>query len=402
MTDKHNDIDELLSGLLNDDNQPGLYPLQDLFEHKLADRNITKNQALNILGIDHKTLTSILKGDSTKIDVVNVHKLADFLLIPHNEIIQKYFDLISTTEQESIAQSRKRSYIVNNFNLGSLKKIGLIDTITDFDHIESRINDFLGYENIFEHQRHVITAAFSSGKRKTNKENLSLWYAAACQSLERTHNPYDYDRNALKEFFPKIRWHSMNVESGLLIVAQALFKLGITLIIVPKLTTDLHVRGATLEYGGKPCIVLTKYTKYYATLWFALIHELFHVLYDWDEIRQHRYHITGETESMKINEGEADNFARQYLFSDEKMAFIKPKINEPRFVKLFAEQNHVHESIIYSFYNWDNADGAYAKFDKYASPPFDELLKKFNTPEFLEFTPIKNISKNRNVKIYNI
>jgi Zn-dependent peptidase ImmA (M78 family)/DNA-binding Xre family transcriptional regulator len=403
MSDKHKDIDAFLNGLLNEDGKPNFYPLQDLFEQKLADKDITKNQALNILGIDHKTLSSILKGDSKKIDAVNIHKLADFLVIPYNDIVQKYFELISNTDQESIALSKKRSFIVNNFNIASLKKIGLIDTISDFDHIENRINSFLGYDSIFEHQKHIITAAFSTGKRKTNKENLSLWYAAACQSLEKTHNPYEYDRDALKDFFPKIRWHSMNIENGLLEVAQALFKLGITLIIVPKLTTDLHVRGATLEFRDKPCIVLTKYTKFYATMWFALLHELFHVLYDWEEIRNHRYHISGETESMKINESEADNFARQYLFSDEKMNIVKSHINEPRYVKYFAEQNHVHESIIYSFYSWDNSeDGTYGKFDKYACPAFDNLLQNFNASEFLEFTPVKEISKKRNVKIYNI
>src|SRR5690606_36942062 len=111
--------------------------------------------------------------------------------------------------------------------------------------------------------------------------SLEFWYAAALKSIDKTPNPYEYDREGLIEYFPTIRWHCLDVENGLLIVAQKLFKLGITLVIIPKFTQDLHIRGATFAHRGKPCIALTKYTRFYPTLWFTLIHELFHVLYDW-------------------------------------------------------------------------------------------------------------------------
>lgn len=400
---RHRDIDALLKKIFTEDSRASYYPLQELFEQRLAYLDITKHQALNILAIDHKTLASILSGEAKKVDFVTIHKLSDFLEIPYNEFISKYFQLVSDTHKESIALAKKRSFIVNNFNLTSLKKIGFIDSINDFDDIEKRVNLFFGYESVFDHSKHKVTAAFSSGKRTTNKENLTFWYAAACQSLEKTPNHYEYDRERLIEYFPQIRWHSMNVEKGLLLVAQALFKFGVTLILVPKFTTDLHLRGATLAYRDKPCIVLTKYTKLYGTMWFALIHEIFHVLYDWEEIRNEKYHITGETDSIKINENEANNFARQYLFSDEKMNVITPHINDHRYVKQYAEQNHVHPSIIYTFYNWDHSDDKrlYAKFDKYM-PNFDSLLERFNAEAFLNFAPIKQISHQRNLDIYTI
>jgi DNA-binding Xre family transcriptional regulator len=399
---KHRDIDKMLNGIFSANSQSAYYPLNQLFEQRLTYLNITKHQALKILGIDHKTLNSFLTGDSKKVDFVTTLKLADFLEISHNEILDKYFQLVTNTHNESLASAKKRSFIVNNFNRPALKKIGFIESINDFDHIESKINSFFGYENIFEYSKHKINAAFSNGKRATNKENLIFWYATACESLEKTPNPNEYDRRALIEYFPQIRWHSMNVENGLLLVAQALFKMGVTLIMIPKFTTDIHVRGATLAYRGKPCVVLTKYTDYYATLWFALIHELFHVLYDWGEIQNEQYHITGETDSVKINEQEANSFARQYLFSDEKMNAVKPHIDEPRFVKYFAEENHIHPSMIYTFYCWDmNDDKMYGKHKKYASIDFDILLERFKAEDFLKFTPVKEVSKDRNLEIFN-
>lgn len=397
---RHKDVDALLKRIFSETSKSSYYPLQELFEQRLTSLDITKHQALKILGIDHKTLDAILTGDSKKVDFVTILKLSDFLEIPHEEILNKYFNLVREIHSESILLAKKRSFLVNHFNLPSLKKIGFIESINDFEHIENRIKTFFGYDNIFEHDKHKITAAFSSGKRSTNKENLSFWYAAACQSLDKTPNPNEYDREGLIAYFPEIRWHSMNVEKGLLLVAQALFKFGVTLIIVPKFTSDLHLRGATLAYRDKPCIILTKYTNFYASLWFALIHELFHVLYDWDEIKNERYHISGETDSIKINENEANHFARQYLFSDEKMDLVKSHIDEPRYVKYFAEQNHVHPSIIYTFYSWDNDEAkSYAKFRKFM-PEFDNLLNLFNTNEFSDFTPIKEISNKRNLDIY--
>ena len=398
--DKHKDIDALLNRILSENEKVNFFPLRELFDQRLSYLEITKNQASNILDADQKTIDSILAGEARKIDFVTILKLSNFLEIPYEELMNKYFKLISDTHNESILLAKKRSFIVNNFDLPRLKKIGFIDGINDFEHIEERINKFFGYKSVFEHAKYKITAAFSSGKRLTGKSSLMFWYATAGQSLERTPNPYEYDREGLIDYFPQIRWHSMNLENGLQLVAKALYKFGVTLIVVPKFNTDLHIKGATLAYRDKPCIVLTKYTDYYATIWFTLIHEIFHVLYDWDEIRKEKYHITGETDSININEAEADNFARQYLFSDDKMEKIVPHISEPRYVKIFAEQNHVHPSIIYTFYSRDNKN--YSRFHKQMTPQFDLSLEPFNFYEFGDFKsfkPIKDITNKRNLQL---
>lgn len=396
------EVDDLLKRIIKENARPNPYPLKELFDQRLVRLDITKHQARKILGLDHKKLDSILEGDAQKMDFVSILKLSDFLEVSPEEIISKYFQIVSETHNENIEAAKRRSFIVNNFNLSSLKSIGLIDSINDFDHIENRINTFLGYDSIFEHSKHKINAAFSSGKRVSNKENLSTWYAVACESLESTPNPNEYDRDGLKEFFPYIRWHSMDVEKGLLTVAQKLFKLGITLVMIPKYFPDLHTKGATIPHKNKPCIALTKYTEYYSTIWFTLIHELFHVLYDWDQIKKEGYHISGETNSIKINEAEADNFARQYLFSDEKMNLIRPHLDEPLFVKHFAEANHVHPSIIYTFNCWDSGSrDSYRKYHKKIAFDFDSTLNHFDMQEFAALTPVSKASVKRNSKIYS-
>ncbi len=357
---KYHDVDNLLKRLFSQDSRVNLYSLKELFQQRLEYLEITKNQARKILDVDHKVLDSILVGDTKKIDPVLIIKLAEFLEVPYEELFSKYFQLLSNTHSDSINLAKRRSYVVNNFDIPALKRIGLISSINDFDEIEQQINQFLGYSSIFEHSKHTITATYSQGKRKTNKKNLGLWCAMAYQTLEQTPNPNEYNREALIAFFD-----GLNEKNGLILIVQALFKMGITVIHIPKLNRDIHVKGATVPFMNKPCIILTKYTPFYATLWFTLIHELYHVLYDWDEILlSNQPHLTGETDSIKIEESAADNFARQYLFSDDKMNQVSNRINEAKFIKHFAEQNHVHPSIIYNFYCWDlKQDECYQKFN---------------------------------------
>lgn len=398
--DRHSDIDSLLKGIFNNsENRPIPFALSDLFEQRLDALKITKNQAVKILDVETKTLDSLLSGDSKKVDFLTILKLSQFLEIPHTEIVNKYFQIVSDANNEIINEAKKRSFIVNHFNLPALKKIGFIDSINDFDHIEKRILDFFGYDNIFEYAKYKITPAYSSAKRISNKDNLTFWVAAAYESLKMTPNNFEYNRQALVDYFPTIRWHSMNVENGLWLVAQALFRMGITLVYVPKFTKDLHVRGATLSYNDKPCIALTKYTDFYPSMWFALIHELYHVLFDWEKIIEDKYHVSGEMDTMNVNEEEANSFARQYLFSDEKMNIVKPHINNPSFVKTFAEQNHVHPSFIYVFNAYDSSGGEnkYSKLKPHL-PAFDGLLEKLNANEWDNFTPIKQIAKQRTSK----
>jgi len=399
---RYSDIDSLLRGAIsaNDDLKSTPFPLNQLFEQRLHTLDITKNQAVKILDVEVKTLDPILNGEARKIDFLTILKLSDFLEIPHNEIIKNYFQVVSDAHNDNLSKSKVRSFIVNNFNLPSLKKIGFIESINDFEHIEQKLLSFFGYNDIFEYAKYKVSPAFSSSKRNSNRDNLTFWVASAYESFKMTPNNNAYNRQALVDYFPTIRWHSMNVENGLWLVAQALFKFGVTLVYIPKFTTDLHVRGATFSYDDKPCIALTKYTEYYPTIWFALIHELYHVLFDFDKIREDKYHISGEMETMNINEEEANKFAREYLFSDEKMAAVRPHLNNPGFVKVFAEQNHVHPSFIYVFNAFDSTGGQnkYAKLKPHL-PNFSGLLENFNAKNWEEFPPIKQISKIRTSKL---
>lgn len=399
---KFQDINSLLNNILKPE-KPGL---KELFDKKIADLKITSTSVLEILNIQHRTLKGILEGTQKVVDVTNLIKVANFLQLPKEEVIRIYIESLEKNYTDNIVPPEKIKFIQENFDLAALKKAGFIDSITDFEKIDSKITSFLGLKTIYEYKRTNIKPAFSAGLIKPKNElTRSLWIQSAKTYFESIDNPYEYNRKGLIEYFPNIRWHSTNVEYGLLTIIKDLYKLGITIIYQSPLPS-LHLRGATFAVNDKPCIVLTNYAGFYGTLWFALIHELFHVLFDWEEIRVNMYHLSDEEDDELVvqeKESEANKFAREYLFPQEKMNQIRHNLNNQFFVSEFAKNNHVHPSIIYVFNAFDSSKTnrmAWARARKNEPPEMSKCISYLENP-WNNSMPINEVVKAKKFEIYN-
>lgn len=405
MADSNSKLQDINS-LLNDILKPEKLRLKELFDKKISELKITSTSVLEILNIQHRTLKGILEGTQKVVDVTNLIKIANFLQLPKEEVIKLYIDSLEQSFTEKIVPPEKIKFIQENFDLATLKKAGFIDSIIDFEKIDSKITSFLGLKSIYEYKRPNIKPAFSAGLVKPKNElTRSLWIKSAITYFEDIDNPYEYNRKALIEYFPNIRWHSTNVEFGLLTIIKDLFKLGITIIYQSPLPS-LHLRGATFAVNDKPCIVLTNYVGFYGTLWFALIHELFHVLFDWEEIRMNMYHLSDDEDNELVvqeKENEANKFAREYLFPKDRMNQIKANLNNPYFVSEFAKKNQVHPSIIYVFNAFDSSKTnrmPWARARKNEPPELAKCLSHLENP-WSNPVPIYDIVKSKKSEIYN-
>ena len=359
--------------------------LKELFERKLIELDLNQTSVLNILGIQSRALTKILDGTQKLIDPTVLVKLAHFLQLPNEKVFKLYLDAVERNFPVETAPPEKIKFIRENFDLAVLKKAGFINSLTDFNHIEQRLLARLGLRSIFEYRKPPIDIAFSSGYFKQESSlTRGFWIKAAMACFEEIDNPNDYDREKLITLFPQLRWYTMNEERGISEVIRLLYRVGVTVIYQPPLQT-LQLRGATFSVNDKPCIVLTNYVGFYATLWWGLIHELYHVLFDWDEILTNKYHLTDDSnEQLSVQEREsmADNFAREYLFSNEKLKTLRPFIQDASYVGDVAKDNHVHPSIIYAFNAFDtgkNDRKAWARARRH-SPDIKEVIKKIDLP----------------------
>jgi HTH-type transcriptional regulator/antitoxin HigA len=265
-----------------------------------------------------------------------------------------------------IEETKKANFIVKNFDLVGLKKIGFIKTKTDFKYIEERILDFFDLKSIFDYNNSLVFPLFSKSKRSSNDLMNIFWIKSAYIQLEKINNPNEFNFEDFKKIIPKIRPYSRLESIGFQTVVRALYVVGV---IVQKYVSKTSVKGATFIVNDKPCIIITDYYGKYDMMWFTLFHELCHVYYDLEELKINRYHLSGESDLLLLNEDRANLFARAMLFSDEKLNYIESNINNHNVVSMYAEEHGVHPSIIYGFYIHDQDESIkgklYRRFNKH-------------------------------------
>jgi HTH-type transcriptional regulator / antitoxin HigA len=400
-SDKYKEIDSLLGQLVK---QP---TLKELFDNRVAELKMPPTTALKVLGFGYTPLKRLLEGSESTVDIVKLFKLADFLQLPKEQIVKMYAESLERSHYtiSDITSPDKVKFIKENFDLAGLRKAGFINNISDFANVESRIIQRLGLKSIFEYRKPAGDVAFSSAAfNPDHHQTRSIWLRQAMTCFEEINNPYPYHRAELIKIFPQIRWYSTDAETGMLRIVRALFRLGITVIFLPKLE-NLKVKGATLVINDKPCVVLTNWYDLYPSLWFTLLHELYHVLFDLEDIGISKYHVTDDSNdqaSVRQREALADNFSREYLLPNEKLNMIRSSLSDKAIVDHFAQQNHVHSSIVYAFHAFDRG-----KLDRKAwartrqnSPPLSQSIVDIS---FLWDDPrsIEEITKERKQKTYN-
>ncbi|WP_310391376.1 ImmA/IrrE family metallo-endopeptidase [Hymenobacter sp.] len=345
MDDKYKEVDALLGGLFPSQT------LRELFDYKVQALGVSPTTAARILGVQLRALNGILNGTQKVIDITIISKLASFVQLPREKIVNLYLDGVEKHFPTSTISATKVEFIKSYFDLAALRKAGWIENITDFAHIEKRLTARLGLKSILEYRKPAVDVAFCVGTYEPKNElTRAVWIKAAQACFTEIDNLYPYDRAELVKLFPRLRWFTTNEEHGLAEVIKLLHRVGVTVVLQPSMP-GLQLRGATFNHDGKPCVVVTDFVGFYPTLWFALFHELFHVLFDWDDIKLNQYHITDDENkqlSVQEREREANNFAGEYLFSREKVAQIKYHLHDDEYVTRFAADNQVHPSIIYT------------------------------------------------------
>jgi Zn-dependent peptidase ImmA (M78 family) len=371
-----NDINKLLKSIFSEENY---IDIREVFEKKLVEYNLSKTKAFKLLNIDKDVFEEIISGTAKQPNFINIVKMSEFLNIDINDFINLVLKNQSKENISSIENARKATFLVKNFDIKALTKLGFFSNSDDTEVLVEKVLSFFGFSSIKDYEEQLDEPLYSRVKRNFSDKMKDFWIKSAYQSFKIIDNPNEYNRERLKDLIVKIKPYSQDLQNGLFTVCRALYNLGITVIFQNYLSTT-QVKGATFIINGKPCIVLTDFNKKYATLWFTLMHELHHVLFDYDLIETNSFHLTGDNDLFLIEE-KADSFARDIFLSEEKFHYIKKYINNPYLVSKFAKENEIHESIVYSFFTWyqdkiykKSYHGAFREF----YPDYSESLKKLN------------------------
>lgn len=328
---------------------------EKLLKDKLKSTGLSKTHFERLSGIQRKSLDAILKKSSKQTDIVNLLKLGEFLELSLEELMVLHFKDRPSEEIKELQNSMDITYINKNFDLKTLSNLNFVKTDDSVEDLTYRICNFFEISSIYDYQRELNDALYSRTKRSFSDKMKDFWIKSSYKYFELIDNSNEYSRESLIDLIPKIKPYTQNVEKGLLTIFQALYNIGVTVVFQPSLPKT-QIRGATFFINNKPCVVITDFNKNYATIWFALIHELNHVLFDLDTIENTKFHLSGEPDLFLLQEDKANEFASEYLLSSEKMRYIEKLINNPLIVSRFAKECQVHPCIIYSQYQWRQSE----------------------------------------------
>lgn len=368
--------------------------IKDILDGKLNESGLSKTQFERLAGIQRRSLDGILNGNSKQTDIINLIKLSEFLELDFEELLVLYFKQRPIEEIKELQDSMDITFINKHFDLKTLISLSFISKDTSIGELKDRICNFFQLESIYHYEKDLDEVLYSRTKKSFSDKMKVFWIKSSYKYFELINNPNEYSRDDLVELIPKIKPYTQNVEQGLVTVFRALYNIGITIVFQPMLPKT-QIRGATFVINNKPCIVVTDLNKNYATIWFALIHELHHVLFDLELLEKIKYHLTGEPDLFLIQEDKANQFAADYLISSEKMRYIEPLIHNNLLVRKFADECQIHPSIIYSQYQFRQAElgnNYWAAFKEYF-PNVDSTKRNLNISnwdsESLEIAAIK-------------
>ncbi|MEI7677344.1 MAG: ImmA/IrrE family metallo-endopeptidase [Bacteroidales bacterium] len=332
-------------------NLPESPSLKEIFNEKLQEFGLSKTQFEKLANIQRRSLDGILDKTSKQTDVSNILKLGEFLGMPFDSLLAYHLKDRPVEEIKDLQDSIEITFINRYFDLKTLSSLGFVDKKFTVDELKKRICKFFKLSSIYEYESKLNEALYSRTKRSFNDKMKDFWIKSSYKYFELIDNQNKYSREALKELIPKIKPYTQSVDKGLLTVFRALYNVGVT-IVFQSMVPKTQIRGATFLVNNKPCIVVTDLKKSYPTIWFSLLHELHHVLFDLEELKQIRYHLTGEPDLFLIHEDKANEFASEYLISEEKMRYIEPLIHNHLMVCKFAKEMQIHPSIIYSQFQY--------------------------------------------------
>ena len=339
-------IENLLNSIFSDAD----YNVKDVFEQKLNEYNLSRTKALKLLNIDKDVFDEIINGTAKQPNLIHIVKIAEFLGIEVNSFINIVLKNQSSENILAIDNARKATFIVKNFDVKTLTKLGFFDSDFSTEELVKKVLDYFGYSTINEFEEQLDEPLYSRVKKNHSDKMKDFWIKSAYQTFKLINNPNEFNRERLKDLIVKIKPYSQDVTNGLLTVCRALYNIGVSVIFQNYLTTT-QVRGATFIINGNPSIVITDFNKNYPTLWFTLLHELNHVLFDFETIEKSSYHLSDDNDLFLI-EDQANAFARNFFMAEEKFQYIKKYINNPYLVSKFATEIEVHPSIVYSFFTW--------------------------------------------------
>ncbi len=367
--------------------------LREMISQFLKDNGITASAIASEIDIHRETLDKFIKGEGD-LKFMHAVRMMKILGLTDGQLVSAYCRDLDSKQETSLDKLEQLSYAVRRFDIPVLKKIGIIPSRAKIEEYSSRICSFFGFSSIYEYDdTSLMPVLFSKSRRRVLEEKeakmTEFWLKCAIGSFVKIDNPNDYDRDLLLQLVRRAYEFTRDESDGYYRFVLVLYQIGVT-VLTQSYASGTKAYGGTIIIKGKPCIVITDMGKQYHKLWLSLLHELYHVINDFELLETMNYHFTNrESPEMLLNEHKADEFAMNVLVSPEVRNNLNRLISFPARVNALSSRLGVSPSIIYGVYleslqNGMQKSKMFSKFSSYllssdvatANLMFDPVRKK--------------------------
>ena len=323
-------------------------PTGEIIKEYIVERGISQKDLARRLNLSEKHVSNFLSG---KIHLTEDMALKlEFIIndIPASYWLNyeaRYREFLAKKEFDSNLEKVNIKEISNRFKF---KEIFPKTTLTIYEQAREvlkllNISNFDCFDNIYNN---LNVEFFQDGGEK---ESIVIWIKLCEREITKQNNDLEDINFSLKELrnnlskFKNIALNS-NVDESMMACRKLCNKLGIYLVI-RKPISNSKVRGVLTTYNNRPAIFLSGRYKTHDHIWFAFIHELKHLLDDYN-----KKDIQISFDDIDIHnqkEEETNKFVSDYFINPiDYNNFVKNNRFDRTSLERFAKQQNVCVGIL--------------------------------------------------------
>ena len=312
----------------------------------------SQKEACRRLDISEKHLSNVLNGKArlTEELALKLEKLMPVSATYWLNIESKYREYLAREEEKYSLKNEDLKKLSNTFKFNEVFK-GMNYTLTEQAVAMLKLLNINSFDN-FETAYSSLQVSFMQDDGE--KEPIAVWINLCEEEVELQNDDLDnvpFSSTLLKDNLTDLKYIALNenVEQSLNNARTVLNKCGIYLV-VREAITNCKVRGVLTSYRKKPAIYLSGRFKTHDNIWFALIHEIAHLLLHYNS---QDMMILNENDIFN-QEGEANMFARKFFVNKTDFENFKSKSDYTvSSIVGFANEQSVSPGIIVSFLQHD-------------------------------------------------
>lgn len=324
-----------------------LVPTGNIIKEYLEEYGVTQKELAERTDVSEKHISNVLNGNCRLTEEFAL-KLEKVL----NGVSASYWLNYEAKYREELARQQELVQI-NNWNLREIaKKFHFKEVYKNLNMtIEEqainmlqllKISDFKNFNTVYD----KLSVDFMEDGGE--KEAIAIWLNMCESEIELQNDEIEdieYKETDLRNNLCKFKALSNNevTESSINSARRLCNKLGIYLVFCEPIINS-KVRGALSSYKNHPAIYLSGRYKSHANTWFALIHEVGHLLLHFNK----KETIVSYEDSIDGKEEEANQFARDFYIDPIKYdEFIKANNYTADAIKKLAKsQNILSEFVV--------------------------------------------------------